>query len=1028
MYVPAPSGGSGRPEQKIRWKRILIIAAIAVGVLVLAGGILWTTGSGKAIAAWTQNIFDSGDSSVGVVSPPGGGADHLGNSGAPETPADPPVYSPSHLARGAWLVPGKDFLTPGAESPDAAKAAVDAAIASCEGYKFNMLVVPLNYNGGLITPAVGFLPDTSGGDLLGYMIEKAHASGMTVAAVIDLTAAAGGNLDLSNPDQLVKSAETVRALGTVAGLDGLLLDGYYYGAGAAPYGEYARLGGGMGYDNYLRDKLSFAMERITSSAKEANGNLYLGLLADSVWAKASSAEGGFETSGTVYEALTDGHADTLDWLKNKYFDWVMVKNYASTADGSAPFAAVAAWWTDHAGGSAGVYFSQAADKVLSKEAGWGSADQLMKQMVALKNLPVSGSAFYHLSALTSDGTGSTSALMKYLSGTVGDDYVLTNLSFSTPAKTTFTTHEPTVTIIGASDPEFPLTMNGQAVERSDKGYFSLQLNLAYGLNTFSFSHKGQTVDYKITYKKIIIKDVAPAANQTLDGGSVMIVKATALAGSTVTASLNGTAITLNEQPTLDEAGNQVGIFNIYTGSFVLPSGLSKNKSIGAVTFTAKNDGQTETKTGGKITVRATKAPAVDLPPFTGGPNDSYINVGNSLIAEVVPYQIETFDGNLIDDRSRPTNNYLPAGTVDYCSQSVITDTGSGSSYRLLRYGKRVYTNCKNKGDNIKVYGGTLPETNTITANSVSDDGRFTTMVFDTQWKAPFRFTLAPQGYANPYPKKEAPNYTINSATYQYVDITFCYAVSAQGKVEIPADNPVFSRAEWIKNEADYSLRLYLKKAGGFYGWNAEYNAAGQLVFTFLKPAKLQTAGNSYGVSLDGVKIVVDPGHGGKDPGALGANPNFTEAVLNLKMAQAVKSRLESLGASVTMTRTGDSFLDLDPRVRTVKSVKPDLFISLHRNASPSPSARGYEDFYFNPFSRALAQAVYDQNAPLYSNGRGFRFGNFYVMRVSDCPAILSENGFVSNKDEYGTLITDSFNDKIADATVTGIVNYLKSIQ
>ena len=98
-------------------------------------------------------------------------------------------------------------------------------------------------------------------------------------------------------------------------------------------------------------------------------------------------------------------------------------------------------------------------------------------------------------------------------------------------------------------------------------------------------------------------------------------------------------------------------------------------------------------TGGVITVRAGNPNDPGLPPFqeTGDGSENYINVGTGLIAEAVSYQIETFDGNIIDDRSRPTNNYLPAGTVDYCSRSTVMDAGSGFTYRVLRYGKRVYT-------------------------------------------------------------------------------------------------------------------------------------------------------------------------------------------------------------------------------------------------------------------------------------------------------------------------------------------------
>ncbi|MCI8361419.1 MAG: hypothetical protein HFE86_08810 [Clostridiales bacterium] len=1001
---PAPVGKKSRFRARL------------IGVCALAA--LALTAGGLALAGVFQR--PAADPAAGTVSGPGSGRTTLAGNDSSGTAL--PAVTRADRIIGAWVAPGRDFFTEGQDGAQAA-AALDAAIEAAGAYACNTILLPVN------DKALSAAPE--GGSFLDRAVTKAHEKGMALYAVQNLTAGSdGGQADLSRPEAAEKAAKDAATLAARKGLDGLLLEGVAYGPEGGSYASYAAEGGGMGYEAYRRDRLTAAVRQVTSAVRAQNGNLYLGLLADPVWATGAEKEEGIGLEGELPQSYAAG-ADTLSWLRAGYFDWVMVRA-TSTADGLTPFGTVAAWWGEKAAGSFGLCFLHPADAARSAAVGYESADQMLRQVIALRDIPAAGSAFYTMADLTGDTTGGAAVLQKYLTGQLPEGYEPADLRISSPAKQNLTTHESSIGFVGASDPQFPITLNGQAVERTEAGYFSLQLDLQLGANTFTFQHKGQTLTYTVTYKQILLKEVAPAGNLTLDAGSVIMVKAVARRGSTVTARLGDASITLEPQggDNQEDAASASADFITYLGSFSMPADLTKDTRIGTVSFQASYNGQSESMSGGRITVRAGITDDPGLPPFSanGDGSENYINVGTGLIAEVSSYQIETFDGNIIDDRSRPTNNYLPAGTVDYCSRSTVMDAGSGYTYRVLRYGKRVYTKSKEKGDNVKVYEGSLPETNNVTAAGVSQDSRFLTMAFDVDWKAPFRFKLAPQGYKEPYPARGAPNYSISSPTFDHVDITFCYAGTAQGKVDLPDGNPVFSGAEWIKNEADYTLRLYLKKAGAFYGWNAEYNGQGQLVFSFLKPVQLGAADNAYGVSLNGVKIVLDPGHGGSDPGAVGSDPRYTEAALNSILTYKVRDRLTALGAQVTLTKNDSDRVGLDPRVRTVKSVKPDLFVSFHRNSSTSTRTQGYESYYFNAFSEPLSRAVYNRNAGLYLDQRGNKWGNFYVMRVSDCPAILTENGFVSNADEYSLLVADAFNDRAADATVQGIVDYLKSIQ
>lgn len=137
-----------------------------------------------------------------------------------------------------------------------------------------------------------------------------------------------------------------------------------------------------------------------------------------------------------------------------------------------------------------------------------------------------------------------------------------------------------------------------------------------------------------------------------------------------------------------------------------------------------------------------------------------MNVGSGYIAEIVEYNAETFDGNVSDaslkdgsvDWSRPTNNYLPKGTLDYCSTSLISY--KETNYVTLRAGYRVYLERKDKPHTelkpvVRRYVGSLPDHNEIKVADFSEDGSHTRLTLDALWKAPFYLDILPQSFTNP---------------------------------------------------------------------------------------------------------------------------------------------------------------------------------------------------------------------------------------------------------------------------------------
>ncbi|MCC7528808.1 MAG: N-acetylmuramoyl-L-alanine amidase [Candidatus Melainabacteria bacterium] len=175
-------------------------------------------------------------------------------------------------------------------------------------------------------------------------------------------------------------------------------------------------------------------------------------------------------------------------------------------------------------------------------------------------------------------------------------------------------------------------------------------------------------------------------------------------------------------------------------------------------------------------------------------------------------------------------------------------------------------------------------------------------------------------------------------------------------------------------------------------------------------------------------IVLDAGHGGSDPGA--QRSGVSEKDLTMQITNQLKKRLTQLGARVIMTRSDDTFVSLEDRVKITNDNQPDLFLSIHINALESTtSIYGVETYYQTEQSRALATAIHQQLVQgLGVPDRSVRKARFYVINHTPIPAILAEVGFISNPQERDNLGSAGYQVKIADSVSQGIVQYLTEKQ
>jgi N-acetylmuramoyl-L-alanine amidase len=173
-------------------------------------------------------------------------------------------------------------------------------------------------------------------------------------------------------------------------------------------------------------------------------------------------------------------------------------------------------------------------------------------------------------------------------------------------------------------------------------------------------------------------------------------------------------------------------------------------------------------------------------------------------------------------------------------------------------------------------------------------------------------------------------------------------------------------------------------------------------------------------------VVVDPGHGGRDPGAIGPT-GLTEKEVNLDIALRLRRLLVADGIRVVMTREADATVELPDRVRIARERGGTVFVSIHANAHArgGPVQSGTETYFLNAHSQALAQLVQDELVrALGLPNRGVKTANFYVLRESTIPAILVEVAFISHPAEEARLREEAFRERVAEAIARGVARFL----
>jgi len=331
------------------------------------------------------------------------------------------------------------------------------------------------------------------------------------------------------------------------------------------------------------------------------------------------------------------------------------------------------------------------------------------------------------------------------------------------------------------------------------------------------------------------------------------------------------------------------------------------------------------------------------------------------------------------------------------------------------------------------------------------------------------------GCATIPPRNAIPAYSINDVTY-YPLVSLC---DLRG-VDIQYDT-LISTAYLSKNAKHVSLRagdalvlvndniMHLTSPIDIYqGTIVVPKQFKEQVFDILFPQVISAQRRQIQEKIKLSKVVIDAGHGGNDPGAIGKN-GLREKDVNLDIAKKLSDLLRAEGVSTVLTRSSDKFIPLSTRVNIANKSGADLFISIHSNANRSRSLCGFEVYYVAPSisdskraymtarstSLNLKDAVLASNSQdlqaviwdmIYTNSRaesielahslckvmdssidvnilGIKGARFQVLKGVRTPGILIEVGFVSNQNEERLLRTSAYRQKLSEGILEGLRRY-----
>jgi uncharacterized lipoprotein YddW (UPF0748 family)/N-acetylmuramoyl-L-alanine amidase len=763
-------------------------------------------------------------------------------------------------------------------------------------------------------------------------------------------------------------------------VDGIHFDDYFYpGMSFADAETYKKYGAGYANINdWRRANVDTLIRDLSIAIKAASKDVSFGISPFGIWANKTTNPLGSDTKGN--QSFSSHYADTRKWVKEGWLDYIAPQIYWNVGYTIADYSKIVAWWEDVVKDTAvKLYIGQAAYKSNNGTLGnaWYGVAEIEKQLqLNAKSSEVDGSIFFSYKSFVD--RPSLAAVVKGFYQQKDGIIAGIPVNIARPA-TGLKTALNQFFISGSSDPSKPLLLNGKLIEgRSKNGYFGVLVPLQNGQNILTFAQDGSYTTRSI-YREVAV----PAAPAKMSAAEIPV--------ASVFPQMKeyrspGEKITFTAQAPYGS------LVTVKLGTETYPMQAANIKPAGTGLYADKYTYvYTIPNYEGAPRVVDLGAPVYTM--YDGGPSKERIAPGTiSVIMKNAPYYAEV-NKSVINTYATPTTvngaaYELYSGMVDYI-------TATSGNYIRLSSGLYV-----NKND-VKTYIYDMQLQSVVTkADYVTGE----------KWDS---LKLEMSGHA--------------AAISAFDGTTLKLDISKANATVLPTlpVNSLFSKIEVASNGDKAQYALTLKGDQKIEGYYIEQTPTG-LNLNVKRPVKL-----SEGIKpLLGITIMLDPGHGGSDPGAIGPlGLKYPEKAINLNTAIKTKAELEMLGATVLMTRATDKDVTLDERVTASRNAKPDMFISIHANSMGDnvdiSKVDGFSLFYKEKLAEPLASTVFNNTiSSLSRTNKGLHVRNLYVTRGNWAPSILLESGFIPNPNEFEWLIDDNEQLKLAKNLSEAIIKYL----
>ncbi|NEP01269.1 MAG: N-acetylmuramoyl-L-alanine amidase [Symploca sp. SIO2E9] len=553
--------------------------------------------------------------------------------------------------------------------------------------------------------------------------------------------------------------------------------------------------------------------------------------------------------------------------------------------------------------------------------------------------------------------------------------------------------------IGTAPASGEVLINGKVIKRSPAGHFAPSFPLQVGENLFTLGYQNQEVEVKV--RRLPTEVEVPLGLEFGEDSLSPAVDIARLPGELI---CFGAIAPVNAKVSVSVGNQRISL---------LPQSQNVQLPPNSAVLTAQN--QPTSQFTGQYQACAAAEVAAEL-----GQPQYQLSLNGETLSQRAPGKVSILSPTQLEvaevsadagvARTGPSTDYsrltpLPKGTR-------ATVTGTEGEWVRLDYGGWI------KAEEVRILNAVVPPLSLIRSVSARQVEGATEVVFPLQTPVPVNVQQGDR--------------TLTLTLYNTIAQTDTIYVDEDSLISRLDWQPLLPPLGGGKGGVQYTFHL---KSSRQWGYNLRYEGTSLILSLRHPPNRESKLREQRGLllqakqSLSGIKILIDPGHGGDELGAIGPN-GYPEKDINLVVSKLLQKELVKRGATVYMTRQEDEFVSLKDRVQMIDELEPAIALSIHYNALPdngdAVNTAGVGMFWYHPQAQDLS--VFLHNYLVKQLGRpsyGVFWNNLALTRPHTAPAVLLELGFMINPMEFEWIENQQEQKKLAGAIADGVTQWFQ---